>query len=118
MRLRAPLLCVVAAFVLQGSAAAQSIVREELRIPMAGAGPSGLEALLVRPNEAGKFPLVLINHGSPRDARDRPGMTPLAYVPQAVEFARRGFAAMVVMRRGYGDSWHLRESTAARIPTL
>jgi len=85
-------------------AGAQTIVREELRIPMAAAGPRGLEAVLVRPNAAGKFPLVLLNHGAPRDAKDRPGMTPLTYVPHALEFARRGFAAMAVMRRGYGDS--------------
>jgi dienelactone hydrolase len=96
-------LCLVATLV-PASAGAQTIVREELRVPMAGAGPRGLEGLLVRPNEAGKFPLVLLNHGAPRDPKDRPGMTPLTYAPHALEFARRGFAALVVMRRGYGDS--------------
>lgn len=85
-------------------AGAQSLLREELRVPMEGVGARGLEAVLVRPNAAGKFPLLLLNHGSPRDAKDRPGMTPLAYVPQAQEFARRGFAVLTVMRRGYGDS--------------
>jgi dienelactone hydrolase len=78
--------------------------REELRIPMAAAGAQGLEALLVRPGEPGRYPLVLINHGSPRSAQDRPGMTPLAMLPQAMEFARRGWAVLAVMRRGYGAS--------------
>jgi dienelactone hydrolase len=104
MRLRALALWMVAALAVQGSAGAQSIVREELRIPMAGTGPRGLEAVLVRPTEPGKFPLALINHGAPREARDRPGMTPLNYVPHAMEFARRGFATLTVMRRNYGDS--------------
>jgi dienelactone hydrolase len=31
-------------------------------------------------------------------------MTPLAMLPQALEFARRGWAAAIVMRRGYGNS--------------
>ena len=31
-------------------------------------------------------------------------MTPLAMLPQALEFARRGWAAAIVMRRGYGGS--------------
>jgi dienelactone hydrolase len=60
--------------------------------------------LLVRPREPGRYPLALIAHGSPRSPADRPNMTPLAMLPQAIEFARRGWAAVVVMRRGYGNS--------------
>jgi len=57
------------AFVLALSGAnAQSLTREELRIPMAAAGTEGLEALLVRPSGPGRYPLMLINHGSPRAA--------------------------------------------------
>jgi dienelactone hydrolase len=79
-------------------------LREMLRIPVPGAGAHGLEAMLVRPAAAGRYPLVLINHGSPRSAADRPNMTPLALLPQALGFARRGWAAAAVMRRGFGDS--------------
>ncbi len=86
------------------TAAAEPFLKEELRIPFALAGPGGLEALLVRPNEPGRYPLVLIAHGSPRSVEAHPKMTPSAMLPQAVEFARRGWAAVVVMRRGYGDS--------------
>ena len=71
---------------------------------MPDAGARGLEALLVRSDQAGRQPLVLINHGSPRQADARREMSPLVYVPQAIEFARRGWAVVVVMRRGYGDS--------------
>lgn len=31
-------------------------------------------------------------------------MTPLGMLPEALEFARRGWAALIVMRRGYGNS--------------
>jgi dienelactone hydrolase len=114
MRLAAIGLGCTIALAAASGAAAQTIMREELRIPMAEAGPRGLEALLVRPNERGRFPLALVSHGSPRDSRARPGMTPLAFVPQALEFARRGFAALIVMRRGYGDSGgHFAESSGS-----
>lgn len=86
------------------ASAAAPFVQEEIRIPLGGGASGSLEALLVRPNDPGRYPLALINHGSPRSAADRPGMTPLAMLPEAVEFARRGWAAVVVMRRGYGGS--------------
>jgi dienelactone hydrolase len=69
-----------------------------------GGDLGSLEALLVRPSDPGRYPLALLAHGSPRTASDRPNMTPLAMLPQALEFARRGWAAAVVMRRGYGNS--------------
>ena len=84
--------------------AAGLLVEEELRIADPQARPNGLEALLVRPRGDGRFPLALINDGSPRSAAERPNMTPWAMLPQAREFARRGWAAVVVMRRGYGGS--------------
>ena len=77
---------------------------EDLRIPMAAAGPQGLEAFLVRPAAARRYPLALLGHGTPRDHDDRPGMTAHKYYAIALEFARRGFAALVVLRRGYGTS--------------
>jgi dienelactone hydrolase len=85
-------------------AAAQDYIREDLRIPMKAAGPRGLEALLIRPGGSKAYPLALISHGSPADPMERRKMSPYWHYQQAVEFARRGFAALVVMRRGYGDS--------------
>jgi dienelactone hydrolase len=99
------LLCAFA--LLFGSAlqcAAGPFVQEDLRVPLPTSGAGDLEALLVRPNEPGRHPLALINHGSPRSSADRPTMTPLAMLPQALEFARRGWTAVILMRRGYGSS--------------
>jgi dienelactone hydrolase len=85
-------------------AAAQDYRRESLWIPHGGTGPRGLEAVLVRPADGRRYPLALLTHGSPRDAEGRPKMTPGRYQAQAIEFARRGFAVLIVMRRGYGLS--------------
>jgi dienelactone hydrolase len=82
----------------------QDLVEQSLRIPMAAAGKSGLEAVMVRPDNAAAHPLALINHGSPREADERPGMTASGLIPQAREFARRGWTTVVVLRRGYGAS--------------
>lgn len=71
---------------------------------MTAAGPQGLEAFLVRPAAAGRYPLALISHGSPRNVADRAAMSARSLYPIALEFARRGFASLVVMRRGYGTS--------------
>jgi dienelactone hydrolase len=48
--------------------------------------------------------LTVLTHGTPRNLEERSEMTPLAMLPQAMEFARRGWITVVVMRRGYGDS--------------
>ncbi|MBI1204631.1 MAG: prolyl oligopeptidase family serine peptidase [Rhodopseudomonas sp.] len=85
-------------------AGAQTYHREDLRIPMREAGAAGLEAMLLRPDAPGRYPLVLLSHGAPRDGRDRAKMTATSQYPVAMEFARRGFAVAVVMRRGYGNS--------------
>jgi dienelactone hydrolase len=82
----------------------QDLVEHELRIPAPGAGKQGLEAFMVRPHEPGPHPLALINHGSPRAGSDRRKMTPQEMLPQAREFARRGWTTVIVMRRGYGNS--------------
>jgi dienelactone hydrolase len=84
--------------------AAEQYYREELRIPVPGAGPHGLEALLVRPQGREPYPLALISHGTSHDAQVRQDMTPYGFYRQAIEFARRGFASLVVMRRGFGGS--------------
>jgi dienelactone hydrolase len=83
---------------------AQDLVENAFRIPTKDAGKKGLEAVMVRPNEPGPHPLAVLTHGAPREAGDRAKMSPWQMLPQAREFARRGWATVVVMRRGYGDS--------------
>jgi dienelactone hydrolase len=94
---------VVLAFSYVGRAHAQ-LVEESLRIPMAEAGSRGLEAVMVRPDDDLAHPLALLTHGTPREADKRGEVTALTFVPQAREFARRGWTTVIVVRRGYGTS--------------
>jgi dienelactone hydrolase len=89
---------------LVGAAYSQDIVVSEFRIPARESGKKGLEAVMVRPNDNAAHPLALITHGTPREASDREEMTPLRFIPQAREFARRGWTSVIVMRRGFGGS--------------
>lgn len=86
---------------------ADPVVRD-IKIPMSVPGVFGdSQAVLVateyKPDGDGPFPLMLINHGSPRSAADRPKMK-AAFVWQAQLFARRGFVVINALRRGYGGS--------------
>ena len=83
---------------------AQELLEESLRIPMPEAGSRGLEAFMVRPNDSGAHPLALITHGTPREGARRGEISALKFVPQAREFARRGWTTVIVVRRGYGTS--------------
>jgi dienelactone hydrolase len=83
---------------------AQDLVENAFRIPAKDAGKKGLEAVMVRPKEGGPHPLAVLTHGTPREASDRARMSPWQMIPQAREFARRGWTTVIVLRRGYGDS--------------
>ena len=102
--MRTALAVILALIAAAPAAAADRFYREELRIPFAAAGARGLEALLIRPSGTQRYPLALLSHGAPRDGAERAGMTPNGFYAQAIEFARRGFAAVVLMRRGYANS--------------
>jgi dienelactone hydrolase len=82
------------------------ILRETGRITVTPAqGPSYVLATLVmRPAGPGRYPLALLTHGTPRDAKERPNREASGQSEMAMEFARRGYAAVVVLRRGYGQS--------------
>jgi dienelactone hydrolase len=76
----------------------------DLRIPMKAAGPRGLQALLVRPDEPGPHPLAIITHGTTSHLKTRLARSPLFQLPEAMEFARRGWTTVIVMRRNNGES--------------
>ena len=79
-------------------------VEREIRIPWVAASPGGLDALLVYAELPGKHPLIVITHGSSRKSEEHAQVTPWQELPQALWFARRGWIALVVVRRGYGGS--------------
>ena len=63
-----------------------------------------LEAMLYRPADEARRPLVIISHGSPRRNGDRPGMRPDWAERAAAFFVGEGYAVLAPMRRGYGRS--------------
>ncbi len=99
---------------LAGPAAAADLtpglLRAPLPVPVTLAGnPVVLEGLVIRPDRPGRFPLVVMIHGTPRAdaagaAAARAGVSPAQFNTAAVEFASRGYAAVSVLRRGYGRS--------------
>lgn len=75
------------------------------QVIMVPAGPGlreRLETTLFRPNGAGPFPLLVINHGKqPGDPRLQKRER---FIYMATAFVRRGYAVMVPMRTGFAHS--------------
>jgi len=64
-----------------------------------------LDAFVTRPNLPGHFPIALITHGTDgSEHSDRDQLTPNRFSAAALSFARHGYAAVVVLRQGYGHS--------------
>lgn len=78
-------------------------LNEQIVLVPAGEGlRDRLETTIFKPDGPGPFPLLLMNHGkqpgpSKQQKRER-------FVYLATEFVRRGYAVMVPMRSGYGQS--------------
>src|SRR5271155_625582 len=87
-------------------------VQKEMWIPVAQAFPNGLDAIEVYAERPGKHPLVVLTHGTSDKEEERRRVTPWAQLGQAMWFARRGYFAIVVTRRGYGRSGGQQDSNA------
>jgi dienelactone hydrolase len=101
-------LVLLAALLCQASAAlAQSDLVEEpgfLRVTIGGR-VARLEALTIkRADASGKLPIALITHGKPTTQGRMLDERASDYTRQARDLARRGWLAVVVMRRGFGGS--------------
>jgi dienelactone hydrolase len=79
--------------------------------PVPQSFPNGLDVLEVYADRPGRHPLVVLTHGTSDDPEDRAHVTPWAQYSQALWFARRGYVAFVVVRKGYGRSGGRQDST-------
>jgi dienelactone hydrolase len=83
---------------------------EDMMLPAAFKGGFGttdrvnLEATVVRPADGLPHPLALMNHGMTSEPDERHEMSAHDMIPQAEEFARRGWTVLIPMRRDYGKS--------------
>ncbi len=67
--------------------------------------PAALYTRICRPRGEAPAPVVLINHGSPARASDRPSRQPTICESEAATwFLRQGFVVVAGMRRGHGAS--------------
>jgi dienelactone hydrolase len=93
------------------SASNQTVIRynqKEIFIPVPQAFLDSIEVYADRP---GRHPLVVLTHGTSDIELEREHVTPWAQLGQAMWFARRGYVAIVVVRRGYGRSGGQRDGT-------
>jgi dienelactone hydrolase len=84
--------------------AAVRYVEKEMWAPSPGAFPNGLDVLEVYGERSERHPLVVLTHGTSSEEQERMHVTPWAQLGQALWFARRGYVAFVVVRKGYGRS--------------
>jgi dienelactone hydrolase len=108
MRMTALILCAAA---LSSPCAAleldqpDGIIREAASIPFvtAGAATLHLDAIVTRPADPGRYPMVVITHGTNTPEENKVTF-PTIFSPMAIDFARRGWVAVSVTRRGHGRS--------------
>jgi len=85
--------------------------QKEMWVPAPNAFPRGLDALEVYADRPGRHPLVVLTHGTSNVEEQREHVTPWSQLGQAMWFARRGYVAIVVVRKGYGRSGGVRDGT-------
>lgn len=78
-----------------------------VNVPMTEHGLFGeherdIVATTYMPDGPGPFPLIVLSHGSPPDAHDRPKIGRYRELPQIRTFVQLGFAVIVPIRRGFG----------------
>jgi dienelactone hydrolase len=87
------------------------LISAPLRVPVTISGSTlSLDGYVIRPDRPGRFPLVVFAHGTPSvwndDAffRELVRRSPIGFNKAAIAFAQRGYAAVAIMRRGFGRS--------------
>jgi dienelactone hydrolase len=99
------LLAIIGVDVAQAQNLDAALREEVVSVPLPpGSGVAALVATSYRPQGDGPFPLIVLSHGSPANAAERGKMGRYRVLSRIREFTRRGFAVIVPMRRGYGDT--------------
>lgn len=105
---RAAAVAIIATVQLLAATPAGAVTAQDIEFSMSvrkffGESRARITATEYRPDGEGPFPLVLINHGSPRSPAERPSFT-AKYKAQSEAFAAKGFVVINPVRRGYGKS--------------
>ena len=75
------------------------LIQEDVRIP---AGRYSIAATILRPEGAGPYGAVILNHGTPGSASGRARESAELLIHSASVFARRGYVVVLPLRRGFG----------------
>jgi hypothetical protein len=94
------------------------LVQKEMWIHAPLAFPNGLDALEVYLDRPGRHPLVVLTHGTSNNPEDRAHITPWSLTAQAQWFARRGYVALVVVRKGYASQLRMHGADLHEIQKL
>jgi dienelactone hydrolase len=97
-------LALLALIAVSGVARADNAAALERIALSANVQGSQIDVYYYRPKGAGPFPLLVLSHGSPRNAQDRGNFGPNTMHAQAEAYASSGVAVFVPIRRGYGGS--------------
>lgn len=104
MRLVLALLCAaLGALVLVPARNDSPYAREDVRIPVAD-GHYSLAVTILRPRGEGPFGAIVLNHGVGEDARERFLESPTLFIQAASAFIARGYAVVMPLRRGFGET--------------
>lgn len=95
----------LAILLLAGLPARAAFDETVIRAPVVrGVEQAHIDVTVFRPTGKGPFPIVVLSHGSPRDAADRRREGRQRLVEQSAPFVAMGYAVLVPTRRGYGES--------------
>jgi len=81
--------------------AAVRLIDEDVRIPVSN-GNYGIAAKILRPDGAGPYGAIVLNHGAAVSAEERRNESPDLLLHTATHFARRGYVVVMPLRRGFG----------------
>lgn len=85
------------------------LISAPMLLPVSIAGKDlTLDSYVVRPDRPGRFPLVIVTHGTPSEGEGFfakiVSRAPTNFNTAAVALAQRGYAVLSIMRRGFGLS--------------
>lgn len=86
---------------LDGRAPSSPLVVEHYRVPVPG---YSLAVTVVRPRGRGPYGVVVLNHGAGASAEARREESPAYFMDAAAAFAERGYAVVMPLRRGFGET--------------
>jgi pimeloyl-ACP methyl ester carboxylesterase len=78
-------------------------VRDDIRIPVAD-GHYSLALTILRPRGDGPYGAIVLNHGVGEGARERFLESPTLFIQAASAFVARGYAVIMPLRRGFGET--------------